>query len=75
MMKLVEMNNYRYFQRFDDELEQIKMKNSIGKRNIGQNFSREKSIEITLKGEQNEYETSGLGILIIGGFSLFFALI
>lgn len=53
----------RYFHRFDDELEQIKTKKSIGKRNIGQNFSREKSIEMTLKTELNEYETTGLGNL------------
>jgi translation machinery-associated protein 16 len=51
----------RYFHRFDEELDQINTKNSIGKRHIGQNFSREKSIEMTLNAEKNEYETSGIG--------------
>ena len=37
------------------------MKNSIGKRTLGQNFSREKAIQMTLETEKNEYETSGLG--------------
>ena len=49
-----------YFHRFDDEIEQINTKKSIGKRAIGQHFSREKSIEMTLDTEKNEYETSGL---------------
>ncbi|RNA37824.1 translation machinery-associated 16-like protein [Brachionus plicatilis] len=56
MHKLINL----YFQRFDDEIEQIKLKNSVGKRNIGQHFSREKSIQMTLESEKNEYETSGL---------------
>ncbi len=52
-----------YSHRFDEELEQIHVKNSIGKRqNNGQHFSREKSIQMTLEQEKNEYETSGLGI-------------
>lgn len=41
------------------------MKKSIGNRNIGQHFSREKAIEITLASEKNEYETVGLGESLI----------
>ena len=52
-----------YFHRFDDELDQIKTKNSIGKRTIGQHFSREKAIQMTLETERNEYETCGIGNL------------
>ena len=50
----------RYFQRFDAELEQINVKNAIGKRSIGQNFSREKAIEMTIQAEKNEYQTVGI---------------
>ena len=50
-----------YFHRFDEEIEQIKTKNSIGKRTIGQHFSRGKAIEMTLQSEINEYETCGIG--------------
>ena len=50
-----------YFHRFDDEVEQIQVKNSIGKRQkSGQHFSRQNAIHITLEQEKNEYETSGL---------------
>lgn len=50
----------RYFHRFDEEIEQIRLKNSVGKRNIGQHFSREKSIQMTLETEKNDYDTAGL---------------
>ena len=49
-----------YFHRFDDEIDQIRTKNSIGKRTVGQHFSREKAIEMTLETENNEYETCGI---------------
>jgi hypothetical protein len=48
--------------RFDDELEQIKTKNSIKKRSLGQHFSREQSILMTLENEKEEYSTIGLEI-------------
>lgn len=54
---------FRYFHRFDDEIEQINVKKTIGKRAISQHFSREKAIEITLESDKNEYNTSGLGKL------------
>jgi translation machinery-associated protein 16 len=52
--------DFSYFHRFDDELEQINVKKSIGKRTIGQSSSRENAISITLQTEKNEFETSGL---------------
>ena len=53
-----------YFHRFDDEIDQIKTKNSIGKRTVGQHFSREKAIEMTLETEKNEYESCGISIIL-----------
>lgn len=52
---------FSYLLRFNDELDQIRNKNSIGKRLIGQHFNREKSILITVEKEKNEYDTSGIG--------------
>ncbi|XP_063368966.1 translation machinery-associated protein 16 homolog [Cydia amplana] len=50
-----------YLARFDEELEQIALKNSIGHRkNRHQHASREDIINITKKREQNEFETCGL---------------
>ena len=60
MVKFIR-SNFRYFHRFDDEIEQINVKKTIGKRALSQHFSREKSIEITLESDKNEYNTSGLG--------------
>lgn len=54
-----------YLHRFDDEIEQISTKNAIGKRSIGQHFSREKAIQMTLDTDKNEYETGGIGKRII----------
>ena len=48
-----------------DEIEQISTKNAIGKRSIGQHFSREKAIQMTLDTDKNEYETGGIGKRII----------
>ncbi len=53
-----------YFHRFDDEIDQIKTKNSIGKRTVGQHFSREKAIGMTLETEKNEYESCGISIIL-----------
>lgn len=49
-----------YLARFDEELEQIKLKNSIGKRKGRQHASREDVINITKKREVEEFETCGL---------------
>lgn len=55
-LKLIE----KYLSRFDDELEQIALKNSIGQRKNRQHASREDIINITKKREMEEFETCGL---------------
>ncbi|XP_032526937.2 translation machinery-associated protein 16 homolog [Danaus plexippus] len=50
----------KYLGRFDDELEQISLKNSIGQRKNRQHASREDIINITKKREVEEFETCGL---------------
>lgn len=49
-----------YLARFDEELEQITIKNSIGQRKNRQHASREDIINITKKNEHEEFETCGL---------------
>lgn len=55
----------QYLGRFDDEHEQIKLKNQIGHRSSRQHASREDAIEHSQKLEKDEYEGCGLGMLII----------
>jgi hypothetical protein len=53
----------RYLQRFQDELEQIELKNQIGQRQkTPQYASRKALIESTIQTEQHEYQTNGFGI-------------
>ncbi|KAM3957864.1 translation machinery-associated protein 16 homolog [Aphomia sociella] len=49
-----------YLCRFDEELEQITLKNSVGQRKNRQHASREDMINITKKKEHEEFETCGL---------------
>ncbi|KAG6443116.1 translation machinery-associated protein 16 homolog [Manduca sexta] len=49
-----------YLGRFDEELEQIALKNSIGQRKNRQHASREDIINITKKNELQEFETGGI---------------
>ncbi|XP_026755067.2 translation machinery-associated protein 16 homolog [Galleria mellonella] len=49
-----------YLSRFDEELEQIALKNSVGQRKNRQHASREDIINITKKREHEEFETCGL---------------
>lgn len=49
-----------YLTRFDEELEQIALKNSVGQRKNRQHASREDVINITKKREIEEFETCGL---------------
>lgn len=52
----------RYLQRFQDELEQIDMKNQIGQRQkTPQYASRKALIESTINTERHEYDTNGFG--------------
>lgn len=55
-LELIEL----YLARFDEELDQISLKNSIGKRKNRQHASREDVINITKKKESEEFETCGL---------------
>ena len=51
-----------YLQRFQDELDQIEIKNHIGQRQkTPQHASRKALIESTIGAERHEYETSGIG--------------
>jgi translation machinery-associated protein 16 len=47
--------------RFDAELEQIKIKHSIGNRKNRQHASREDIINLTIKAEREEFNSCGLG--------------
>lgn len=49
-----------YLARFDEELEQIALKNSVGQRKNRQHASREDMINITKKQEHEEFETCGI---------------
>lgn len=49
-----------YLSRFDEELEQIRIKHSIGNRKNRQHASREDVINMTIEREKTEYETCGL---------------
>lgn len=49
-----------YLARFDEELEQIMLKNSVGLRKSRQHASREDIINITKKREIEEFETCGI---------------
>lgn len=51
----------KYLGRFDEELEQIKLKHSIGNRKNRQHASREDIIKMTVKREFEEYNTCGIG--------------
>ena len=53
----------RYLGRFDEELEQIELVNSIKGRSGLQHAARLQSIKITMETERQEYESVGLGEL------------
>ncbi|KAK9881093.1 hypothetical protein WA026_014436 [Henosepilachna vigintioctopunctata] len=50
----------KYLSRFNEELEQINIKHSVGVRKNRQHASREDIIKLTLKRELEEYKTCGL---------------
>lgn len=52
-----------YFTRFDEELEQINLKQSIGKHRANQHAARKDVITITLEKERSEYRSGGLELL------------
>lgn len=49
-----------YLSRFDEELEQIALKNSVGQRKNRQHASREDIINMTMKKEMEEFNTCGI---------------
>lgn len=49
-----------YLQRFDEELEQIKLKQSISKNRSHQHFSRESAIKMTLEKETRDFQGGGI---------------
>lgn len=53
--------NFRYLKRFDDEVEQIELKQSISKNRAHQHFSRLNAIKITVEKETAEYNGGGFG--------------
>lgn len=53
-----------YLRRFDDELEQINLKQSISKGRAHQHHSRMNAINITVEKETNEYNGGGWGEFI-----------
>ncbi|XP_062138572.1 translation machinery-associated protein 16 homolog [Drosophila sulfurigaster albostrigata] len=52
-----------YLKRFDEELEQIALKQSIGKHRANQHAARQDVIKITLERERNEYQSGGMEML------------
>lgn len=54
-------NLFRYLGRFDEELEQLQLKHSIGMRKGRQHGNREDIIKMTQKNERNDFNTCGIG--------------
>uniref|UniRef100_A0A0A1WRT2 UPF0534 protein CG15027 n=1 Tax=Zeugodacus cucurbitae TaxID=28588 RepID=A0A0A1WRT2_ZEUCU len=52
-----------YLKRFDEELAQIALKQSISKNRSKQHAAREDVIKITLERERNEYQSGGMELL------------
>uniref|UniRef100_A0A069DWU9 Putative translation machinery-associated protein n=1 Tax=Panstrongylus megistus TaxID=65343 RepID=A0A069DWU9_9HEMI len=55
----------KYLSRFEDELEQIEIKHSIGQRKGRQHASREDVINMTISREREEFNTSGIEMVNI----------
>ncbi|KAF7286764.1 hypothetical protein GWI33_004386 [Rhynchophorus ferrugineus] len=58
--KEIELLILKYLGRFNDELEQIKLKHSIGQRKNRQHANREDIINMTIKREKEEFKTCGI---------------
>ena len=58
-------SNVRYLQRFEDELEQISIKHSIGTHRKDQHAVRKKNIELLMEQERAEYDGPGFGTIHI----------
>lgn len=55
--------HFRYLRRFDEEIEQINIKQSISKNRTNQHASRLDVIKMTNERETNEYRGAGIGML------------
>lgn len=55
----------KYLSRFDEELQQINLKKSVGNKKNKSHNNREKIIRMTMERENNEYNTCGLGKTLI----------
>ncbi|XP_064556293.1 translation machinery-associated protein 16 homolog [Drosophila montana] len=64
-----------YLQRFDEELAQIALKQSIGKHRANQHAARRDVINITLEKERNEYQSGGMEMLNLCDAAKFKALL
>lgn len=53
----------QYFHRFDEELEQIKLKQSISKNRSNQHISRETVIKMTLEREVGDFNGGGFQLM------------
>lgn len=53
--------NFRYLNRFDEELEMIYLKQSISKNRANQHASRLSIIKMSMEREKGEYEGAGIG--------------
>lgn len=51
---------FRYFHRFDDELEQINLKTQINSKRRNQHSSRESIIKISLEKDINNFKAGGI---------------
>ena len=54
----------RYLGRFNDELEQIEIVNSIGKRKGEQHIARKDAIRFTMEKERHQFEGPGFGMYL-----------
>lgn len=53
----------QYLHRFDEEIEQIKLKQSISKNRSHQHFSRESAIRMTLEKETSDFNGGGIQLM------------
>lgn len=57
------MSINRYLTRFDDEIEQIKLKQSISKNRTNQHASRLSIIQMNLERDQGDYNGAGIELM------------
>lgn len=55
---------HRYLNRFSEEIETIKLKQSISKNRANQHASRMGVLQINMEREKGEYEGAGIGMIL-----------